>query len=287
LIVVRLMGGLGNQMFQLAAGRRLAADHGVELVLDLGWFAHEGRGATARRHYALDCFDTPFRTVSLSERRVRSLERGGPRLVGALRPATSHLRVLREGEPATTPAIETASDDTLLVGYWQSERYFAPIADEIRRRFTFPGTPAARADEIMHAESLGVHVRRTDYVHDPDTNAVHGVLDAHYYTSAVARVAAQTHVDRIFVFSDDPEWARANLHFDHRTSFVSEPGHRDWEEMWLLSLCRHQVIANSSFSWWAAWLNPSPNKIVIAPQSWFRDGLNRAQNPVPHSWERL
>lgn len=292
MICVRLMGGLGNQMFQYAFGRSLAAGSGTELVLDVGWFATETRTPPHRR-YSLDCFRLESRTVSLSERQITAIECATKPPLGSLLAWTvpllglPRLRVIRQQAATYEAAFASAPDNTLLVGYWQSERYFEPAADVVRRDFTFAGEPPELSGEILDSAAVGVHVRRGDYAAPGSTHDYHGTLDPGYYDAAIAHVAGRVRVERIFVFSDDPEWARRALHFDLPTTHVGEMGYADWQEMQLLSLCRHQVIANSSFSWWAAWLNDHPEKIVVAPKRWFSDPAANSDDLVPPGWHRL
>ena len=293
MICVRLMGGLGNQMFQYALGRRLASTHGTELVLDLGWFS-SGIGQPSRR-YALDCFALQSRLLTMTDRQVEALERplalralraflGRRRRAAALPP---RFRTLRQRGVSFDPTAAAAPDGTLLVGYWQSERYFEPVADEIRRDFVFARDPPPLAREIAESASVGVHVRRGDYATPGQTRDYHGSLEPRYYESAVGHLAARVKVERIFVFSDDPAWSRDALQFELPTTHVSDLGYADWEEMRLLSLCSHQVVANSTFSWWAAWLNDNPEKIVVAPKRWFSDPAADPDGLVPPGWHRL
>jgi hypothetical protein len=290
-IVVRLLGGLGNQMFQYAAGRRLAAVHGAELVLDRGWFDNEGRRAAAPRTYELDRFGVPERTISLTQWKLAWLTGSSraQRLLGRRRRRFTALR--EDGSFRVDRRVLDAPDDSILVGYWQSERYFEDVADAVRERFAFTSPLVGRAAEVAAAigaaESVGVHVRRGDYVNDPHTNSFHGTLEPEYYARALDRLRERLGGElAAFVFSDDPEWAQSSLALPLETTFVDGVGdHHD--ELRLLSLCRHQVIANSSFSWWAAWLNANDAKRVIAPRRWFRDESIDTSDLVPPSWERL
>ncbi|TMQ72217.1 MAG: alpha-1,2-fucosyltransferase [Candidatus Eisenbacteria bacterium] len=289
MITARLMGGLGNQLFQYAAGFALARRLGVPLQLDATWF----RGVTGRR-YALEPFTLSGRVASDSELRAagirhpsawaRGLARVGIRKPAAIR---GHAR-----EPGFSywDGFLSLGDGAYLDGYWQSERYFAEVAQVARAEFALRRPPDAEnqrmLDAIRGAEAVGIHARRGDYVTDARTRDVHGHAPAEYYAAAVARIRSLVRAPAFFVFSDDPAWAAQHLRVDPATVIV---GHndagRDYEDLRLMSACRHHIIANSTFSWWAAWLGERPGQRVIAPRHWFRDGPD-ARDLVPARWER-
>jgi len=301
MISVSLFGGLGNQMFQYAAGKALAKRHGVELALDLSGFR-----AYPLRSFALDRLRVPeamterhgttasanyFFRARRRARIDRLLDRAGlPRL-------RSSPNSYREPSFHFDHAFEALGPRTELFGYFQSERYFSSIADEIRGYFE-PREPlgaAARVAADRIAKSVlpvSVHVRRGDYV-QAATAAVHGTLDETYYRKALAQI--EDGVGRspdIFVFSDDPDAAAQVLHFvpSTRITYIQGDPDRPWEDMALIARCRHHVIANSSFSWWGAWLNQSRDKTVIAPRLWFTQKvlLTRDTRDVyPSGWVQL
>ncbi len=195
------------------------------------------------------------------------------------------------------PSFETLGPQTNLFGYFQSERYFSSIAEKIRSSFEplEPFGAAAQAAAGKIAESalpVSIHVRRGDYV-QPATGAIHGVLDETYYRKALAHI--EDRVGRspdLFVFSDDLDAAAQVLHFvpPARVSYIQGDPDRPWEDMMLIARCRHHLIANSSFSWWGAWLNQSREKIVIAPRAWFtQKGLltRNIRDLYPLGWIQL
>lgn len=287
-IVVRLQGGLGNQMFVYATGRSLAERHRTEFVLDASWMApHKGGGSV---RYALGCFDLAERVCPVWEvarvpnpsRLVYALQR--------LRPSRRRFfHVISESRStnAFVPGVLTAPDDTYLRGYWQFEEYFVEHEPLIRRVFRFPPLSVEGeriADVIRTSPAVSVHVRRGDYVgHDRLA-----FLDEAYYRRAVGTIADAIGEVSLFVFSDDPEWCAKKLRLAYPTTIVqrSLPTGGVWEDMQLMSLCQHHVIANSTYSWWGAWLNPSPSKLVVAPKHWVRSE-KRAGDPVPERWIRV
>jgi glycosyl transferase family 11 len=281
MVVVTLIGGLGNQMFQYAAGRALALRRHTGLVLDLDWLERPPAHLTPRR-YELDCF-----RIESELRMIHSRAALG-RLRGLLRLSP---RVWREEMFRFDPRTLELPGRVRLVGFWISERYFSDYASQIRQDFRFRAplddTNHELADRISATTSVSVHVRRGDYATHDATRAIHGVLPLDYYRAATARIGAAVHKPQFFVFSDDPDWCRANLELAGRTTYVDHNTGRGCEDLRLMSLCRHQVIANSSFSWWGAWLNPRKDKIVIAPRRWLADPSVATKDVVPDEWIRI
>jgi len=293
MVIVRLLGGLGNQMFQYAAARRLALAHNVPLKLDISWFGH-----AADRAYALhalniqEAFATP---EEVGELRGPST-RGIPRVLFRLRRRFKigydwtwiHERTLSPADPR----VFHAGARTYLDGYWQSEKYFSDVADTIRREFTSRDRLDAGTRELLDrmgtAESVSVHVRRGDYVSHPRASRARSVCTPSYYQRCVAYIAERLGHPHLFVFSDDPDWVAANLRFEYPTTLVSTvPARPDHTDLRLMSACRHHVIANSSFSWWGAWLNPYHDQLVLAPRRWMNDARVDDRDVVPARWIRV
>lgn len=292
MIMVKLMGGLGNQMFQYAAARRLALRHGVSLKLDLSFLEGDQAGNTPRR-FALNCLAihagkaSPREIILMSG---RTTTRSGT-FVARLFQKICHYTDYRERFFHFDPKVLYLPDNTYLEGYWQSEQYFAEYAETIRREFTVNlpllGRNRELADEIKSVNAVSVHIRRGDYVTDAGTNAAHGVCGIEYYRKAEEMILQSVENPVFFVFSDDPEWVADNLHVRCPVIPVSHNGEVPHEDLRLMSLCRHHIIANSSFSWWGAWLSVHPDKIVIAPERWFNNpGINTA-DLTPVGWHRI
>jgi hypothetical protein len=297
LVVARLIGGLGNQMFQYATGRALALRRGAALRLDVTGFA--AVGAHTKRWYELDALaihgdvasDADLAWFHGAGKPGLSLLDHMLRLLRIDRPRGAW-PIYRERHFQFDPAVPDLPAPVYLDGYWQSERYFSDIAGLLRQEFTAKAPldqeNAALAGAIDATNAVSLHVRRGDYVSDPTTNWFHGTCTPDYYRRAVDCVNARAGVPHLFVFSDDQQWTRANLHFGVPTTFVgANPPDCGYRDMQLMARCRHHIIANSSFSWWGAWLNPSREKIVVAPQQWFSSTSNDTRDLIPANWVRL
>jgi hypothetical protein len=294
-IITRLFGGLGNQLFQYAAGRAIAIRLGVELRLDITKFA-----SYTLHRYSLGPFRAPKRIATVREIgrargegyglvvRVRRLLTRIPALE---RRSTRDLPGYLRGTSALfDPRLLDAPDGAYLEGSWQSERYFSDVREVVLRDFEVAtpsgGQDAAVAAEIGAHGSISLHVRRCDYVADPARNL--STCDEGYYSRAIEYLKDRVENPRLFVFSDDPGWVRANMRFGLPMTYVAHNGpDRNYEDLRLMSLCRHNVVANSSFSWWGAWLNRNPGKIVIAPREWFPGETPGSNDVRPASWTCL
>ena len=287
MIVFRAQGGLGNQLFQYATARRLALQHGCQLVIDQHWFAHPRRGETLR---PLELSHYP---VVMRHAVQRELIRWTPmrsRWAQYLKPVLP-MHLVREQGFSLNPEVLSAPRNSYLCGFWQSEAYFADIRETLLAEFdpiASPGPQDLQVIELMQgAESVSVHVRRGDYVTLASAAAYHGLCTLDYYRKAIQYMAERLGDLTLFVFSDDPEWTRANLHSPLPTHYVTHnPGERAFQDLRLMSLCRHHILANSSFSWWGAWLSRSTDGMVIAPERWY--AANRpTPDLIPERWIRL
>lgn len=285
------MGGLGNQLFQYAAGRRLACLHDVPLKLDLSWFG-DLTGVTPRS-YALGPF--PIHAEPATDQEIARLYEPQTgltrRFLNLINPYYRKTHI-RGQNVHFDPSILRLSDNVYLDGYWQNEKYFSDIAPVIRSDFTQRLEPGGLnrgiASVISGCNAISIHFRRGDYVTDAKTAARHGATSGDYFIKAVELVVARVEQPHFFVFSDDPAWVREHFTIPHTMTLVDHNGpNQAHEDLRLMSLCRHHIIANSSFSWWGAWLNPRPDKIVIAPSRWFNDPDIDTSDLIPASWLRI
>lgn len=288
MIIVRLQGGLGNQLFQYATSRRLAYARNADLVIDTSWFNTNHRNVTPRK-YELLRYHINARVLSEEEIFCRPLFTN--RILQRL-PLPRPLALVREKRFCFDPKVLALQDGTYLVGYWQSAKYFEDIRDilleELRPRESMSVLDAAVAKKIAETTSVSIHVRRGDYVSLPSAAQVHGVCPIDYYQSAVSSLQDRVRDPTFFVFSDDPDWTKDNLRFDSPTVYVTHNGSdRAFQDLRLMSLCAHHIIANSSFSWWGAWLCENREQIVFAPAKWFTNGHNDTKDLFPDGWNML
>jgi glycosyl transferase family 11 len=274
IVLVTLRGGLGNQMFQYAIGRSISEKHDRALVLDDLALRVDHPGRT-KRSYALGVFNIDAKLTS-----EISIRRAANRAVIVQDRRGFHEHVL---QPNLSVHLE-------LHGFWQHERYFADIAHLLRDHFCMkpgPWDSSAWKPRIAAVPSaVCVHVRRQDYL----TVSTFGFVGREYYQRAAMTMADHVADAHFFIFSDDIPWCKANLSLDQPHSFVEHNGRADdstYTDLSLMTLCRHFIIANSSFSWWAAWLGADPRKIVMAPKDWFRDIPSDSRDITPESWLRL
>jgi hypothetical protein len=292
MVISQIIGGLGNQMFQYAAGRALSLKNGQALRLDVSGFSGYGlhQGFELQR-----VFNIPAEIATEAE--VRSILgwqfAPGIRRILA-RPGMAAL--CRKGfvvEPHFHywPDVKQVPRDCYLAGYWQSEKYFLDIAPVIRADFTFRhplvSLNAELAEQIGTVNAVSLHVRRGDYAKNPKTTATHGLCSLDYYRAAIRHISDRIEQPCFFIFSDDIGWVKDNLKTDYPCQYIEHnQGSESYNDMHLMSLCRHHIVANSSFSWWGAWLNPNPDKIIIAPEKWFANETN-TQDLIPQGWVRL
>jgi hypothetical protein len=292
MVIVHLAGGLGNQLFQYAAARRLAQVHNVTLKLDLMFYQR-----TSFRHYRLDQFQivaAPAYPAEIARFCGRSkLVRQLRLLANRLRPYTKRSWVI-ERHFHFDPAVLRLPQDVYLQGHWQSEGYFKEIEPLVRQELTLRAPPdaqnAAILDRIQSTQSVSLHIRRTDYLHNPVFYREDGPCTLDYYQAAIKHLAEAIEMPELFVFTDDPAWARANLQSPCRLplTFLEHNGEeRDFEDLRLMSACKHHILANSSFSWWGAWLGTHPAQVVVAPQTWLNDPAYDPKDIILQSWHTI
>lgn len=270
MIISKIEGGLGNQMFQYAAARALSIKTGSQIKLDLSWFdqyqLHNG--------YELDKFNIKATIATQDE--IKSLagnQSSFSKAINKILGVKSKHYIL---EPDFTyySRFKTLVPPVYLHGYWQSYKYFEEFSYDIRSDLT-PILELSKesqnvAEKIRDIESVSIHIRRGDYVTNKQINNVHGVLGLDYYHNAINFLINKLEAPTFLIFSDDPQWVKDNVKLKFPTLYINHNyGDKSFEDMQLMSLCKHNVIANSSFSWWGAWLNRNPEKTVITPKNWF------------------
>jgi hypothetical protein len=274
MIVVQLLGGLGNQMFQYACGRALALRTGKKLYLDVSSYS-----VYKQRRYELDVLNIQATIINLIEDKEIGNSLGIP-----------GIQVYPERQHNFDPNVFVLRDSVFLWGgFWQTEKYFQDFANIIREELA-PKLPSLSveslnmAKEIKEHLSIAVHVRRTDYA----IAVKLGILPMDYYEHAKRSLTKIFPAARYYVFSDDVEWCNREFTVFPNAHVVEHTGEIGChEDLWLMSQCQHNVIANSTYSWWGAWLNDNPHKIVIAPERWFAGEHLNTQDLIPDKWIKL
>jgi len=274
LVVSKIVGGIGNQLFCYAAARRLALKNDAPLWLDVDFFRSD---VNFGREYRLDCFELPPHRILRSRRLLPAKAdlywwRLKRRL--AARNLLPGRDCLIEAEPGVfEPRLLDfqVRRATLLDGYWQDERYFADIAPVLRRDLTFRLDLDARQRElaarIESSNAVAVHSRRLHGITPSNPAGASDALDATYYLKAIEAARGRTTRPEFFCFGDDPRWLMEQWPRNLPVTLVHNPGPLgEMIDLWLMTKCRHFIIANSTFSWWGAWLGAAPEKIVIAPR---------------------
>lgn len=286
MIIVQIKGGLGNQMFQYAAARQLSVKHGVPLKLDTLSFLQSETGDHTKRCFELDKFKIDAQIAQKQE--IDTLKKKS--FSNFIR--QTYIRERLFGIFARN--LKSAGNNCYLNGYWQNEKYFKEIDDIIRREFVFieelnDDYITGIREQITQSEAVSVHFRRGDYVADKKINQTHGVCSMEYYQKAVEKIAQNVFNPVFFVFSDDIGWAKSHFRTRFPMVFVEKSDETQHSDFRLMSLCKHNIIANSSYSWWAAWLNTNNKKTVIAPQQWFSNKRKQrqAKHITPKEWMRI
>ena len=295
MIMLRLIGGLGNQMFQYACGRMLAQTHQTALKLDISNYADD-----PLRHYSLGCFNlkaelaTPkeIQHIGGSLLAKNTLRRSIAKKLEQLKPYYRRRFIHEQGFGFDANILQAPNNICLYNGYWQSEQYFRTIQTMIRQELSIKhklsGNNAQVAEHIYSTEAISIHVRRGDYATNLTVQQQHGILDAAYYQKSLEHLTQYTQKPVLFIFSDDVAWCKANLQLAADTYYVDNNNDvHNYEDLRLMSLCKHHIIANSSFSWWGAWLNSNPAKQVCAPKQWFKTTNRNTHDIIPDSWAKI
>ena len=280
MIIIKIKGGLGNQLFQYAVGRALALHHRSPLKLDLTIFK------TYKLHrYLLDQF--AIQADIATEDEIIKLKGRNNVLFSALRKAglVKRKSYLKEKRSSYFDVSVFKNDDVYLDGYWQNELYFSDIREELLRDLTSISSMSdlgvVYMEGIKKRNTVSLHVRRGNYLNLKNFN----VLDIDYYMKAVEYIRKNVEKPTFFIFSDDLEWCKNSLGFLDNCVFVDST-RTEIDDLKLMSFCQHNIIANSSFSWWGAWLNQNCKKTVIAPKDWLLNDPG-SSNVILSDWVKL
>jgi len=276
MIVTKITAGLGNQLFQYAIGRAVADYHQVELKLDTtAYSSNEWHNGFRLNQFAITTdLATDKEIIS-----VRGIAGGDDFFSRAIRKAGVFKKSSYYSEKQRTIFDENVFllADRYLIGYWQNEQYFIKIRNILLKEFqpVFPLSKQAQEyqQQLVGINSVSLHVRRGDYLNCPEI----GVLDLSYYKQAYDYICSKVEKPVIYIFSNDLDWCKQNFDFIDKLVYIEE-SKTEIDDLMLMSQCKHNIVANSSFSWWGAWLNNNESKIVIAPKKWM------AVNPNGYKW---
>jgi hypothetical protein len=292
-VITRLKGGLGNQLFQYATGYALAERTGSTLLVDTSYLElHPASMDWTPRDLALEVFSAPL--LKATEAQVkearRSLDDRIARWTGRLSLGKRSWHVLMEQGTNDLERFAKIDAPAYLEGYWQDERFFLHVADQLRGHMFQPRDPMDERNAEVLARigaqvSASLHVRLGDYRTNERSAAWHGVVDPAQQRSWARELVEQHGVEHFFVFCDEPDLVAQHLAlpFPHTVVAHNTAAAAHWD-IYLMKHCRHHIIANSSFSWWGAWLNPSPDKVVIAPARWFNGAERSNSIALPPIW---
>lgn len=291
--LVSVVGGLGNKMFCYAFMIGLSKKHTARLFRPFndrsGRYGHAGfqldkvfemRSEDKKWHLGLTLFGAYWHLTRLFPKRMRPLLL---RLVGM-----NEVKVA-ENMVFYPEVLQSVHRNELFVGTWQSPLYFEGAEADVRAALVFKkellNMPTRQLrDTITDCNAVSLHVRRDDYLSGEYSKGFGGICTKAYYKNAIEYLKQNTDNPKFFVFSDDINWCRENLDVSDATFVDCNHGDESWQDMYLMSCCKHNIIANSTFSWWGAWLNPNPDKIIVAPDRWW-NGLD--DDVVPNEWIKI
>ncbi|MEI6553194.1 MAG: alpha-1,2-fucosyltransferase [bacterium] len=293
MITVKLKGGLGNQLFQYAFGRTASLKLEAPLGLDLSAYENPSE-FDIEREFQLGHFNIQATILSQTKtNKIDSIKNKFDQIKNVLKNTLNPY----SGYTFNPKDLEV-KDGAYLEGFWQSEKYFSDIETTLRYDLVLKEKLGTKAklfkDRIKQVEENGgvsasLHIRRCDFVSNKYANTYHGSLDITYYQKAISTLQTKLSGKQLvlFVFSDDIAWVKENLKTEVPYVCVSRPEILDYEDMYLMSQCSHNIIANSSFGWWGAWLNPKKDKMVIAPKRWVRDQKVNTNDVTPLDWIKI
>lgn len=286
-VIIGLSGGLGNQLFQYSAGRSLSLSLDCDLSIDYSWFL-----AGYNRKYSLDTFNLPFGILGDSRILPVKLDVIRTRVAKKFLNTRFGLPIYREPHFHFDQEFKLIKSPVFLDGHFQSERYFREYQEIIRSDLClidpFPDRCFSVISDIKVFDAIAVHVRRGDYLSSKKNFLIYNQISLKYYIEAVKVISDGLKNPKCFIFSDDISWAKEHLKFDVPMNFVdANPNDEAYWDLRLMSACNHFVIANSSFSWWGAWLGVYPYKKVVAPKHWFKSKIKDTVDLLPNNWIQL
>ena len=293
MIVVKLMGGMGNQMFQYALARSLSIKYGKQISFDLD-FLHD---RTPRKNFTFRDYDLDLFNVKaniLTSEKTLKFKKYPTTIFGKIKRKLNPISIIKEKVFTFDESIlKIKFKNAYIDGYWQNFQYFDSIKEVIEKDFSLKDSlnpeELKLKDEIMNCNSICLNVRRGDFVTNKAVNKVHGAKDYNYYNDGVTKISKLVKNGIVYVFSDDIKWCTENLKFELPTKFITHKykGNKFGVYLELMKSCNHFVIPNSTFAWWAAYLARNKEKVVIAPKEWFSDSELDSSEIIPNTWIKI
>lgn len=298
--IVKIMGGLGNQMSQYAFARAIEEKFGEEVLLDLSWYEEikdlKKHPNTTQRNYELDLLNISLKiatpkqvTECINEKKSKM----PPFLCKMLKKPRYTNNIILQGDTTEfVPELLEYKENAYYIGYFQSEKYFIDIREILLKEFSPKAKMNEQNQEILKQiranNSVSLHVRRGDYVNSPTMSAIYQTCSPDYYKEAADYIASKSANPHFYLFSDDIPWVKENIKIDYPLTIVNLNGEENaYFDMELMKNCKHNIVANSTFSFWGSWLNQNPNKIAIAPQKLFNETAYKNGDLLPDNWIKL
>jgi hypothetical protein len=290
MIILRLKGGLGNQLFEYALVRHLSIIQNTEFKFDLhhydaGWGSYNLGVFNIKESFARDS------EIEIYKKFKRKI---GRRAFLYNLIFSDKSKYVEEREPFIFDKSIFEVNNCYLDGWWQNEKYFIDIRDILLKELTIKEPPKGRnldiSIKVTETNSVSIHIRRMDFVTNARTKHLYGELTNDYYNRAIDYLSSKVENIKLFIFSDDIEWVKQNMNFKFEKTFIESNNSEDlaYEDLRLMSLCKHHVIANSTFSWWGAWLGTGKDKIVVGPKRWLSSSDRYdTSDLMPKEWIRL
>lgn len=282
MVIIEMSGGLGNQMFQYALYRKFESLH-KEVALDTSFFRSQQR----LRKLEIGIFDIKYREITDKDAAYIRGYGYHDSILDKIRYRIKPSRyfIYEDKIEMYQPEIFDMNE-VYLSGYWQNEKYFSDIAEEIRKEFHFHSDMGKQNEEILcklqMENSVSIHIRRSDYLSVENKDVYGNICTEKYYENAVAYIEDHVTKPYYYLFTDDVEWVKEHMNYPNMTIVEQNTGKNAYMDMYLMSQCKHNIIANSSFSWWGAWLNQNDSKIVLAPEKWF--GNHKTADIICEGW---
>jgi len=293
MIIIRLNGGLGNIMFQYATGKHLSIKNNTNLKFDIESYKTNPLGDYG---FALEKFNIKIKDNIASNKEINYFKKykrkNGKKWYIYNKLFADSEKYIQEKHFHFDPSVLKTTNNSYLDGWWQTEKYFIEIREILLKDFKVSDLideqNITTSKKIRDTESVSIHIRRCDYIINPKTKSWHGSLSQRYYENAIKIIQKNTKNPSFFIFSDDIPWVKENMYLNAEATYVSWNKKEPHNDIHLMSLCKHNIIANSTLGWWGAWLNNNKNKIVIAPQKWFANApKNNTKDLIPEKWTTI